>query len=91
MAYSLIQYDVSDNIATITLNRPEKMNAFTREMADEIMSALDVADKDDDVRAIIFTGSGRAFCAGADLTPDKGGGPVCCGRGNIGLWRRAGS
>lgn len=64
----------ADGIATITLNRPEKMNAYTRTMGEEIIAAMDDIDADDAVRAVIFTGSGeRAFCAGADLTPDGGG------------------
>ncbi len=70
--FKQIIYDVSDGVATITLHRPEKMNAFTNVMMHEICSALDLADADDAVRAIIFTGSGKAFCAGADLTPDSG-------------------
>ena len=68
MAYNTILYDVEDNILTITLNRPEKLNAFTREMQAEMIDALDRADADDDVRAIIVTGAGRGFCAGADLS-----------------------
>lgn len=72
--YTQILVDKADGIATITLNRPEKMNAFTRIMAAEIIEAMDDIDGDDDVRAVIFTGSGeRAFCAGADLTPEGGG------------------
>lgn len=64
----------ADGIATITLNRPEKMNAYTRTMGAEIIAAMDDIDGDDAVRAVIFTGAGeRAFCAGADLTPDDGG------------------
>jgi enoyl-CoA hydratase/carnithine racemase len=64
----------ADGIATITLNRPDKMNAYTRTMGEEIMAAMDDIDADDAVRAVIFTGSGeRAFCAGADLTPEGGG------------------
>ncbi len=64
----------SEGVATITLNRPEKMNAYTRTMGAEIMAAMDDIDADDSVRAVIFTGSGdRAFCAGADLTPEGGG------------------
>jgi len=76
MGYSQIDYQVSEGIATITLNRPDKLNAFTRTMMDEIVDAMDRVDGDDGVRAVIFTGAGeRAFCAGADLTPEGGGGP----------------
>jgi enoyl-CoA hydratase/carnithine racemase len=72
--YSQILYDVADGIATITLNRPDKMNAFTGTMMLEMCAAFDRVDADDDVRAVIVTGSGdRAFCAGADLTPEGGG------------------
>lgn len=64
----------ADGIATITLNRPDKMNAYTRTMGEEIIAAMDDIDADDSVRAVVFTGSGdRAFCAGADLTPENGG------------------
>ena len=66
--YEQIKYEVQDNILTITLNRPDKMNAFTHVMMDELISAFDAADADDNVRAIIVTGAGRAFCAGADLS-----------------------
>ncbi|MCO5793129.1 MAG: crotonase/enoyl-CoA hydratase family protein [Blastomonas sp.] len=75
MDYTTIRNSVDDGIATITLNRPEKMNAFTGTMMLEMIDALDRIDADDDVRAVIVTGEGRAFCAGADLTPDSGGGP----------------
>ena len=72
--YSQIKYDVQGSAAIVTLNRPEKMNAFTRTMMDEIIAAIDEADADDSVRAVVFTGGGeRAFCAGADLTPEGGG------------------
>lgn len=72
--YTQIIVDKTAGIATITLNRPDKMNAYTRTMGAEIMAAMDDIDADDDVRAVIFTGSGeRAFCAGADLTPEGGG------------------
>jgi enoyl-CoA hydratase/carnithine racemase len=67
MDFQDITYDVSEGIATITLNRPDKMNAFTGRMMYEIISALDLTDADDNVKAVIFTGAGRAFCAGADL------------------------
>ncbi|MGH8996216.1 MAG: enoyl-CoA hydratase-related protein, partial [Acidimicrobiales bacterium] len=63
-----ITYDVADGIATITLNRPDRLNAFTQRMCDEIIEAFDASDADDDVRAVVVTGAGRAFCAGADLT-----------------------
>ena len=68
MAYEQIIYEVADNIATITLNRPEKLNAFTGIMMNEMLDAFDQADADDNVRAVIVTGAGRAFCAGADLS-----------------------
>jgi len=69
MTYNAILYQVDENILTITLNRPEKMNAYTGEMQRELIDALDRADADDEVRAIIVTGAGdRAFCAGADLS-----------------------
>lgn len=72
--YTQILVDKTDGIATITLNRPEKMNAYTRTMGEEIMAAMDDIDADDDMRAVIFTGAGeKAFCAGADLTPEGGG------------------
>lgn len=72
MNYEQILYDVADGILTITLNRPEKLNAFTTRMMHELIDAFGRADADDAVRAIIVTGAGRAFCAGADLS--SGGG-----------------
>ena len=66
--YEQILYSVEDGIATITLNRPEKLNAFTNTMRLELIGAFDQIDADDDVRAVIVTGAGRAFCAGADLS-----------------------
>jgi enoyl-CoA hydratase/carnithine racemase len=68
MAYQTIIYEVSDNVLTVTLNRPEKLNAFTGQMMTEMIDAFDRADGDDNVRAIIVTGAGRGFCAGADLS-----------------------
>src|SRR4051812_31547518 len=68
MAYETIKYDVAEQILTITLNRPDKLNAFNAQMQGELIDAFDAADKDDDVRAIIVTGAGRGFCAGADLS-----------------------
>ncbi len=72
MDYTQILYDVKDRILTITLNRPEKLNAFTGTMMNEMIDALDRANKDDDIRAIVVTGAGRAFCAGADLSSGAG-------------------
>ncbi len=68
MSYKEILYDVKDQILTITLNRPEKLNAFTGTMMTEMIDAFSRADKDDNIRAIVVTGAGRAFCAGADLS-----------------------
>src|ERR1700758_3715923 len=68
MAYETITYEVTENILTLTLNRPDKLNAFNATMQQELIGAFDKADADDDVRVIIVTGAGRAFCAGADLS-----------------------
>lgn len=65
---STLLYDVKDGIATVTLNRPDKMNAFTTQMRDELISVFDETDRDDAVRVVIITGAGKAFCAGADLS-----------------------
>jgi enoyl-CoA hydratase/carnithine racemase len=62
-----IRYEVADRVLTITLNRPERLNAFTATMGRELIAGLDAADADDEVRAIVVTGAGRGFCAGADL------------------------
>ena len=67
MTYEEIRYDVRDAVLTITLHRPDRLNAFTTRMMHELIDAFDQADADDAVRAIIVTGAGRAFCAGADL------------------------
>lgn len=88
MNFDEIIYDVSDRVATITLNRPDKMNAFTNRMLKEIIAAMDLADADDEVRAIIFTGAGKAYCAGADLsgggeTFAKGGSDVAARSGVV--------
>ena len=67
MAYEQIATDVADRILTITLNRPERLNAWTATMCRELMAAFDEADADDEIGAVIVTGAGRGFCAGADL------------------------
>ncbi len=68
MTYQEIRYEAEDGLLTLTLDRPDKLNAFTSTMFHELLDALDRADADDDVRAVIVTGAGRAFCAGADLS-----------------------
>ena len=67
MEFETIKADVDDGVMTITLNRPDRMNAFTTPMMKEMVAAFDQADGDDEVRAVIVTGAGRGFCAGADL------------------------
>ncbi|KRA59623.1 enoyl-CoA hydratase [Caulobacter sp. Root655] len=66
--FETLLYAVEDGIATITLNRPEKLNAFTARMMKELIGVFDITDGDDAVKAVIITGAGRAFCAGADLS-----------------------
>jgi enoyl-CoA hydratase/carnithine racemase len=68
MDYEHIAYDVEDRILTITLDRPEQLNAFTGQMMTEMIDAFDRSDADDNIRAVIVTGRGRGFCAGADLS-----------------------
>ncbi len=68
MQYETIRYEVEQQILTITLHRPERLNAFTEQMRQELIDAFDQADADDDVRVVIVTGAGRGFCAGADLS-----------------------
>jgi enoyl-CoA hydratase/carnithine racemase len=70
MDYETLRYDVADGILTLTLNRPDQLNAFTVQMADDLEKAFRRASADDDVRAIVVTGEGRAFCAGMDLSVD---------------------
>ena len=65
--FKTIKLDIADGVALLTLNRPDRMNAFTDQMAREMIAAFDVTDANDDVRVVIVTGAGRAFCAGADL------------------------
>lgn len=68
MAYEMIKYEVKDRVATITFNRPEKMNAWNDKQTEEVYDSVMAAEADADVRVIIITGSGRAFSAGADVT-----------------------
>ena len=79
MEYSQIIYEVDDHVATITLNRPAQLNAFTNTMMRELIDAFDQVDADDEVRVVIVTGAGRGFCAGADLS---GGGDTFTGGGS---------
>ena len=72
-----IRYEVDGGTATITLHRPDKLNAFTGTMARELVAVFDQADADDSVRVVLLTGAGRGFCAGADLTA---GGATFAGR-----------
>ncbi len=68
MKFNTLKYEVSEYILTLTLNRPDALNSFTVEMANELVAAFNKASDDDTVRAIVVTGAGRAFCAGMDLT-----------------------
>ena len=70
MQFSTISHDVDDGVLTVTLDRPDQLNAFTVEMADELEATFVDVNADDDVRAVIVTGAGRAFCAGMDLSVD---------------------
>src|SRR5215468_1646065 len=67
MSWQQLLYRVEDKVATITLNRPDRLNAYTTVMAAELREAFAAADADDGVRAIVLTGAGRGFCAGADM------------------------
>lgn len=86
MDYRTIRYEVAERILTITLHRPERLNAFNGDMLQELLNALDRADADDNVRAIIVTGAGRGFCAGADLA--AGGDTFNAGAGKDGKGRK---
>ncbi|MEE9371420.1 MAG: crotonase/enoyl-CoA hydratase family protein [Saprospiraceae bacterium] len=70
MQFNTIKYEIADYILTLTLNRPDALNSFTVEMANELITAFNEASNDDDVRVIVVTGAGRAFCAGMDLSAD---------------------
>jgi enoyl-CoA hydratase/carnithine racemase len=83
MSYEQITTDTADGVLTITMNRPDRLNAWTPTMNRELIAAFDEADADDDVRAIIVTGAGRGFCAGADL---ESGGATFDYRERQGAW-----
>lgn len=70
MSYNTLKYEVEDRILTLSLNRPDKLNAFTVEMANELVAAFERASEDDAVGAVVVTGEGRAFCAGMDLSSE---------------------
>ena len=89
MNYETIRYEVEANILTLTLNRPDKLNAFNSVMQRELLDALDKADADDDIRVVIVTGAGRGFCAGADL--EAGGDTFKMGKSKKGDSARSGS
>jgi enoyl-CoA hydratase/carnithine racemase len=101
MAYTTLRYEVADSILTLTLNRPDQLNAFTVEMANELIEAFNRASDDDEVRAIVVTGEGRAFCAGMDLSVEgnvfglneanawktRRSSPVCATQGDGSPWQ----
>jgi len=72
MELTQIKYEINDRVALVTLHRPDKMNAFTHVMREELKQAFGLADQDDGVRAVVVTGAGQAFCAGADLSGGGG-------------------
>jgi len=89
MVFEQIKYEVDEGVGTITLNRPEKLNAFTGIMREELLKAFDMVDEDDHVSVLIVTGAGRGFCAGADLS-GGGGSAFNPGEGSIDDFRDGG-
>ncbi len=90
MEFEQIRYDLADGVAVVTLNRPDRLNAYTERMRDEIVAAFDRIDEDDAVRAVIVTGEGRGFCAGADLAGDADPKPDGAPPDQVGAWRDGG-
>lgn len=96
-SFETLAYELEDGVATITLNRPDKLNAFNTQMMKDLIAVFDVTDADDAVRAVIVTGAGRGFCAGADLSAggetfdyDKRGGEALASRQRDGVQRDGG-
>lgn len=96
-SFETLAYELEDGVATITLNRPEKLNAFNTQMMKDLIAVFDVTDADDAVKAVIVTGAGRGFCAGADLSAggetfdyDKRGGDSLAARQRDGVQRDGG-
>ena len=96
-SFETLAYDVEDGVATITLDRPDKLNAFNTQMMKDLIAAFDVTDADDEVKAVIVTGAGRGFCAGADLSSgaetfdyDARGGEALAARQRDGVQRDGG-
>jgi enoyl-CoA hydratase/carnithine racemase len=83
-AYETVLTDLTDRVLTVTLNRPDRMNAFNRQVMTELLDVLEAADREDEVRVVIVTGAGRAFCAGADVS--SGGGTF--DHSKAGAWHR---
>ena len=93
-SFETLAYELEDGVATITLNRPDKLNAFNTQMMKDLIAVFDVTDADDAVKAVIVTGAGRGFCAGADLSAggetfdyDKRGGEALAARQRDGVQR----
>ena len=96
-SFETLAYELEDGVATITLNRPDKLNAFNTQMMKDLIAVFDVTDADDAVKAVIVTGAGRGFCAGADLSAggetfdyDKRGGEDQAARQRDGVQRDGG-
>jgi len=89
MAYEAILYDVTEGVATITLNKPERLNAFDDQMLGEWHAAIEAADHDRDVRAVIITGAGRGFCSGMNVAAEAGGQGVLRTEASVAIRRKS--